>query len=259
MKARIAGVAVTGPGLADWQAARAVFSGERPWAEMPTLIKVPTVLSLRDKRRASPLVRLALNVADAACVDAGMANDVPACIFASALGDGDVAHAILGALCAPEKLVSPTHFHNSVHNAPAGYWSSGVGSHRASTSLAAGDGSFGAGVLKAMMTVALGKGPVLLVVVDHPFPAPLAAKRPLAAAFAAGFVLVADDGATGPTISMAAGVRGPVTPPRLAAVHSIWEGCPAARTIPLLEILTTGGAVTVEGGEAYFLSLTVTP
>lgn len=258
MKARIAGVAVMGPGLADWRTAREVFSGERPWAETPTSIEAPTVLSMRERRRASPLVRLALNVADAACVDAGMASDVPACIFTSALGDGDVAHAILGALCAPEKLVSPTHFHNSVHNAPAGYWSSGVGSHRASTSLAAGDGSFGAGMLKAMMTVALGTGPALLIAVDHPFPAPLAAKRPLAAAFAAGLVLVADDGATGPQISLAAGGHGPVTPPRLKAIHGIWQGCPAARAIPLLEILTTGGVITVEGGESYYLSLTVT-
>lgn len=259
MKCRVAGVAVMGPGLPDWRTTRAVISGTQPMREAPTSIGVPNVLSPRERRRASPLVRLALNAADAACVDADMAGDVPACIFASALGDGNTAHAILSALCAPEKLVSPTHFHNSVHNASAGYWSLGVGSHAASTSIAAGDGTFGAGFLKAMMMVTLEQSPALLVVTDHPFPAPLDAKRPLTHAFAVALVLVPDDGVAGPIISMSVCDPAPSTPPRLAALSRIWRGCPAARAMPLLEALVTGGALVVEAGEGCFLSLTVTP
>ncbi len=259
MKSRVAGVAVIGPGLPDWQTASAVFSGAQPLTDMPTSIGVPSVLTSRERRRASPLVRLALNVAEAACADANIADNVPACIFASALGDGNTAHAILSALCEPEKLVSPTHFHNSVHNASAGYWSIGVGSHAASTSIAAGDGTFGAGLLKAMMTVTLGQSPALLVVADHPFPAPLDAKRPLDGAFAVGLVLAPDDGVAGPIISMSASDLVPTTPPLVSALSRIWRGCPAARAVPLLEALKRGGTVVVEAGTGYCLSLTVTP
>ncbi|MEX0693022.1 MAG: beta-ketoacyl synthase chain length factor [Rhodospirillales bacterium] len=259
MKVRIAGVTVTGPGLPDWQTARAVFSGQQPWVDTPTSIGVPSVLSPRELRRASPLVRLALNAAEAACADAGMKGDIPVCIFASALGDGDTANAILNALCEPEKLVSPTHFHNSVHNVAVGYWSQGVQSHTASTSLAAGDATFGAGLLKAMMTVTRDHCPALLVAVDHPFPAPLNTRRPLAAAFATGFVFVPDDGVRGPTVSLTSGAEGAATAPRLAALHRIWHGCPAARALPILEGLVNGGTVVVEASKDYFITLTVSP
>lgn len=259
MKSRVAGVAVIGPGLPDWRTARAVFSGEQLMTDGPTSIGVPSVLSSRERRRTSPLVRLALNVAEAACADANMVGDVPACIFASALGDGNTVHAILSSLCEPDKFVSPTHFHNSVHNASAGYWSLGVGSHSASTSIAAGDATFGAGLLKAMMTVTLDQSSALLVVADHPFPAPLDAKRSFADAFAAGLVLVPDDGVAGPIISMSTCDPGPGTPPRVAALSEIWRECPAARAVPLLEALKNGGTVVVEAGAGYFLSLTITP
>ena len=49
-------------------------------------------------------------------------------VFASGNGDGITVGAILEMLTKPDGFVSPTQFHNSVHNAAAGYWSIGTGS-----------------------------------------------------------------------------------------------------------------------------------
>ena len=51
-----------------------------------------------------------------------VAADVATTVFTSASGDPETCHALCEALASPERLVSPTRFTNSVHNAPAGYW-----------------------------------------------------------------------------------------------------------------------------------------
>lgn len=259
MKARIAGVSLIGPGLPDWPAARAVLAGTQDWTGGPAPLAVPAVLSPRERRRTSPVVRLALNAGVAACEDAGVAPHSLDCVFASAVGDGSVTDAILSALSGPDKLVSPTRFHNSVHNAAAGYWSQGVGSHAPSTSLAAGDATFGAGLLKALLTTATAGRPVLLVASDHPFPAPLAEARPIAAPFAVGLVLLPDDAAPGPRLSLDGATGAPVTPPRCTALHDLWRGSPPARALPVLEGLIAPAACVVAAGSDYRLAVTVTP
>lgn len=260
MKARVAGVSVLGPGLDDWAETRAVLDGSKPWTSAPTPMARPAVMSPRERRRASPLVSLFLNAAAAACDDAGMAPDAPDCVFASALGDGAVTHAILEAICGPEKLVSPTHFHNSVHNAPAGYWSLAVGNRNASTSLAAGDGTFGAALLKAVLTAHLKSRPVLLVAADHPFPDPLADVRPVAAPFAVGLVLLPEtERRDAPLIVVEATMAGAPTPPRLADLRGIWESCPPARALPLLEGLESAADIVVNAGSDHHLAVRVSP
>ena len=52
-------------------------------------------------------------------------------VFTSSSGDGDNVHEICETLAAADRQVSPTRFHNSVHNAPAGYWSIATRSRRA--------------------------------------------------------------------------------------------------------------------------------
>ena len=43
--------------------------------------------------------------------------------FSEPIRFGDTIHAVCTALTEPDYPVSPTRFSNSVHNAPAGYWS----------------------------------------------------------------------------------------------------------------------------------------
>src|SRR5436190_16860170 len=63
-------------------------------------------------------------------------------------------------------LISPTKFHNSVHNAAAGYWTIATGCREASTALTAFDASFGAGLLEAAIQCSADARPVLLVAFD---------------------------------------------------------------------------------------------
>ena len=150
---------------------------------------VPDILPATERRRSSTAVRLAIAVAQEALQTGGLRGDQVATIFASSDGDGEVTHQICEALATPEREVSPTSFHNSVHNAPAGYWSIATGSRLPSTSICAYDLSFAAGLLEAVAHTTVEHQSVLLVASDLPFPAPLHALRPVEHSFAAAFLL----------------------------------------------------------------------
>jgi hypothetical protein len=96
-----------------------------------------------------------------------------ASVFASSGGDGQILHELLEALASAERQVSPTRFHNSVHNAPAGYWSIALRSHAPSTSLCCYDWSFAAGLLEAGAQCVTDGVSVLLVSYELPYPEPL--------------------------------------------------------------------------------------
>jgi hypothetical protein len=63
-------------------------------------------------------------------------------------------------------LISPIKFHNSVHNAAAGYWSIGTGSVAPYTAISAFHHTFGAGLLEAAIQVTCERQPVLYVAFD---------------------------------------------------------------------------------------------
>jgi hypothetical protein len=86
-------------------------------------------------------------------------------------------------------MISPTRFHNSVHNAAAGYWSIATRSKAASNSLCGFDVSFAAGLLEAVTQVVVDQTRVLLVAYDAQYPPPLFVKRPIPEAFGVAFVL----------------------------------------------------------------------
>ena len=105
------------------------------------------------------------------------------CVFGSANGDGPVVGSILDTLTQASnraRAVSPTQFHNSVHNAAAGYWSIATRNPLPATCLGCHNSTWAAALLFAMLEVDAG-APVLLCVYDHPMPAPYAQIRPVRA------------------------------------------------------------------------------
>jgi len=158
-----------------------------------------------------------------------------AVVFASSDGDGDIVHRLCSALATPAAAVSPTDFHNSVHNAATGYWSIGAHSPAPSTALCAYDGSFGAGLLEAACQIAIEKRPVLLIAVDLPYPPPLAVHRPVRHGFAAALVL---EPGTGLEISLDGSE--PTAPPMRD-----FEGNASAACLPLLAALARPGEAVV--------------
>src|SRR5262245_34149855 len=130
-------VGVIGPGLEGWGQALKVLRGEARYSPDPVEIQAPTMLPPRDRRRCSETVSLALNTAQMTAQAGGLDLATTPTVFANSAGDGVIVHRLLSALAKPEKPVSPTDFHISVHNASAFYWSLGTGCHAGSTSIAA--------------------------------------------------------------------------------------------------------------------------
>ena len=128
----------------------------------------PELLAPIDRRRAPVTVALALEVASSALLQAGRRSDEMRSVFVSAHGDLASTDCMCKTLAEAPTLMSPTKFHNSVHNAAAGYWSIATGCMQASTALAAFERSFVAGLLEAATQCAADAGAVLLVRYDMP-------------------------------------------------------------------------------------------
>jgi hypothetical protein len=189
MRAFVEGVGVVGPGLSGWIAGSAVLAGNEVYCFTPTAIPASELLPPAERRRTGVPVKLALAAGEEAFAGARRDAAMTATVFASSSGDCDNLHHLLEALATPEKQVSPTRFHNSVHNVVAGYWSIAMQCRAASTSLCGHDASVAAGLLEAASQVASGGEPVALVAYDHPYPEPLNAARPVAASFGMALVL----------------------------------------------------------------------
>ena len=91
-------------------------------------------------------------------------------MFSSSAGDGNNCHEICQALASNDRQISPTRFHNSVHNAPSGYWSIASGAMATSSVVCAYDASFGAGLLEALAQVVADGTRCVLVSYDTDYP-----------------------------------------------------------------------------------------
>jgi hypothetical protein len=238
VRVAVVGVAVLGPGLPGWAASAPVLAGAAPYAPAPLALPPPAALPATERRRTSPAVRLALAAASEAAAASGRALDSLETVFASSNGDGQVVGAILEALSAPEGAISPTQFHNSVHNAAAGYWGIAVGSTRPSVSVGGYDQVFAAGLLHAAARVAATGATVLFCAYDAPLDEPLAGCRPTVAPFAAGLVLAPPgQGALARLDIRYRAEPAPPPPPAATGLEALAAGNPAARALPLLRAL----------------------
>jgi hypothetical protein len=233
LRVQILGVGLVGPGLSNWSDGCDLLAEPQAWTFAPTVVPAPLCLAPTERRRAGPVVKIALAVAEQACTMAGVnPRELPS-IFTSSTGEPSNCHAMCEALAAPERLVSPTRFTNSVHNAAAGYWHIATQSPTPSTSLAAFDASFAAGLLEAAVQVLDEQGPVLLVAADVPYPEPLHQKRALTDAFGVAFVLGPIPGGS-VCIELMTGVSQAVSACDRPEMETLRLGVPAARSLPLL-------------------------
>lgn len=242
----VEGVGLCGPGLEGWGAGEAVLRGEADYAPGPANVPPSPLLPANERRRAPKTVKLALAVGAEACAAAGRDPAGLPAIFTSSGGDGETIHEILNVLASPMRALSPTKFHNSVHNAAAGYWGIATGATAASTSLCAHDGSFAAGLLEAASQATASGQAVVLIAYDVPYPAPLNMARPIAAMF--GLALVLSPAATAASrarldVALRPGAHMPS--PAAPALEEMRQTTPAARSLPLLEVLAGDAAQAV--------------
>ena len=237
LAATVEGVGLLGPGLASWSAARAILAGHEAFAHAATVLPVPEALPATERRRAGKTVRLALGAGLEAARMAGRDAKTLAAIFSSDGGENENCHAICEALASDDRLISPTRFHNSVHNAAAGYWGIATGAMAPSDAIAAFDASFAAGLLEALVRLAADpRQPVLLIAYDTPYPEPLNGVRPIADSFAAALVLTSEDARDKPRIEARLAAHAP-TALDDAGLEFVRMGIPAARGLPLLRAL----------------------
>ncbi len=245
MQVIVTSVGIAGPGLEGWAAARPILAGQAEYRTAPLSRSIPDLLSAAERRRSSQAVRLAIMAAQDALLTSSFGGEEIATVFASSDGDGAITQEICEALARSAREVSPTSFHNSVYNAPAGYWSIATRSRLASTSVCAHDVSFAAGLLEAAAHATVEQQPVMLIASDLPFPAPLHSLRPVEESFAAA-LLIAPRGSAGALMRCRISLdphRTITAGPDGALAH--FRSNPAARCLPLLSLCAGGSAGTV--------------
>jgi len=237
----LASAGVLGPGLPDWNTARDILRGGVPWTDAPDPQPVPALLPANERRRASLPARWALMVGGDALASGGIAQEDVAIVFASCGGDGAITDQICRALAAHPPEMSPTRFHNSVHNAPAGYWSIFARSRAPSTTLCGYDATFAAGLLEAAAQAAVEQRPVLLVAYDLPSPEPLHSLWPVSRPFAAALLLSPSPaGALKMRLNIAL-VDGAAATGWPVALPPGLDNNPAAESVKLLAAAALGG------------------
>ncbi len=222
LRAYVEGVGVLGPGLADWTATADVLARRIGFTHAPTVLPAPAGLP------AAAHEAVAASGRDAATLVS---------VFAASGGDGSNFHAICETLASDDSQLSPTRFHNSVHNAPAGYWGIATRAMASSNVLCAYDGSFAAGLLESLAQVSVDDTAVLLVVYDTDYPEPLRSVRPISDAF--GVALVLSPSPNKRTLARidAHLTEAPASTFADAALEALSLSNPAARALPLLEAL----------------------
>lgn len=178
-------IGVWTPGYADaqaWAQRDACGPSDEPNARAPKAELLPPML----RRRTSLLTRMAAEVAAQAIHGGAFDPGNVAVIYGSMYGEIRTTLDLLGALLTPDAPLSPTKFHNSVHNTAAGYVSIAAHNRCGNAALTAGRSTLAMGLLECLGLLGSCEEPAVLVLAEEPLPEPLAAGRvyePLAAAF----------------------------------------------------------------------------
>lgn len=191
LRAGIAGIGFWANGLPTWGAAVDFARTRVAPADAPARPS-PQLLAPNERRRAPESVAVALEVALAACTASGRDPATLPSVFASTHGDLAITDYVAATLASDPRALSPTKFHNSVHNAAAGYWTIGNGCTAPTTAISAYDASFAQGLLEALSLLASGHEAVLFVACDAPATGPLSAISRSEGLLGGALVLVAD-------------------------------------------------------------------
>ncbi|HEY4958358.1 MAG TPA: beta-ketoacyl synthase chain length factor, partial [Caldimonas sp.] len=239
----VEGIAFWAPTLPGWPLARAALRGEAVPLALAAKRPAPEILAPAERRRAPDTVALALEVAALAVRDSGLAPASLPSIFTSVHGDLSVNDYMCSTLASAPASISPTKFHNSVHNAAAGYWTIATGCREASTALSAFDASFAAGLLEAAVQCQADARAVLLVAFDVEAIGALASVTASEGLLACALVL-----APRPSEKTVAAfdwslASGPVAPaPLRSAAARTLAGNAMAGALPLLEAIARRSA-----------------
>lgn len=256
LRVYVEGVGLWSPQLASFAALQAVLAGTTP--EPPAARPAAVMLPPNERRRAPQSVLLAIEVAGQAVAMSDHDAATLACVFASSHGDQPITDYMCATLAQAPTELSPIRFHNSVHNAPVGYWTIATGCHAPSTSVAAQRASFGAGLLEAASQVLAEQQSVLLVCSDTDGSGPLREVTGCEQPFGCALVLAPQAGAlTLARLDLQLDADCADTP--LQEPLASWRrGNPSAAGLPLLALLAgSGGRCRLTAGETLGLQIDI--
>jgi hypothetical protein len=248
LQAWIDGIGFIAPGMPDWASAAAVLRGELPYASAPSVLPVPTLLPSAERRRASRVIKLSLGLGFEAVAHAGADAATLATVFSASGADGHNGHLLCEQLASDDRQISPTRFHNSVHNVAAGYWGIATRCMAPCQVVAAFD-------------VACTGEPVLLVSYDSEYPEPLFAKRNTPDCAGVALVLSPQQSDVSKSRIQLTTSRAPAQAMGDAGLEFLRLNVPALRALPLLERMARGeaGAVVLDYLAPMQLELDVHP
>lgn len=234
LTAYIEGIGLLGPGLTDWPSSQAVLGGQQPYQPHKTILPPPALLPAAERRRSGAIVKLTLATGLEAITAAGLdAASLPS-VFSSSGGDGENCHAICDMLASQDRQISPTRFHNSVHNTASGYWSIATGAMSSSSVLSAFDASFGAGLLEALAQVLVDHTRTVLLTCDTAYPEPLYRARAIPDAFGMALALAPERSAQALAQISVSLTEASADQLDDVALEALRIAIPAARGLPLL-------------------------
>lgn len=218
----------------------AFVGGVGLWTGAPSAIAAPTGtgIAARPRRRGSLLMQMAADVAAQATAQAGVPLSAVRLIVGSAFGELGTTVEMLGEL-GEGGVLSPTRFHNSVHNSAAGALSIAHGNTAAAMSLAAGNDTVAMTLLEALAVARDGGPAVLVIVADEPLPAALA-RLPAGEAIAAALLLSASDGAPPSRPLARLSALQPPPTPAPGAFRAFEVDAPCAAVLPLISAIRQG-------------------
>ena len=186
---------------------------------------------------------MAVEVSAQALEQSGIPSEQVACVFGSGIADTDLTDYMCRVLTTELKQLSPTKFHNSVHNAAVGYWTISTGCMKSSNSIAAFHETPAVCLLEAMLQCDQQQEPVLVTLFDTKAHAAFRGAFDCDVDFAAA-VLICPRGYLDSTGALAtlhleelshADLQ--ISGLECRALHSAFEKNPAAKVLPLLEAL----------------------
>ena len=173
MRLQILSVGITAPGVSCFQSLRELTKSEAEIDTTQPLEKYsPTFLPANERRRTTATIKLALKTAEEAIQHFQQMfpqqNSAIPTLFVSKDGDTLISSTMCKAVTESEPMISPIQFHNSVHNAPAGYWMIGQHNICSANAISAGIHSVGNALLEGYLVSEESGQPVLVVAYDLP-------------------------------------------------------------------------------------------
>lgn len=256
------GVGAWGAGFANWADLQTLLSGG-VIEDHGTKAPKPEIIPPNERRRAPLPVKLAVESSWQACQQASLDPATLGCVFVSGLGDTQLTDYMCKVLAGDHKALSPTKFHNSVHNAAAGYWTISTGCMQAANSVAGYQHSVPLTLLESLLQAQAEQRPILMTFYDAPVSPVLQPLLQNQHSFAVSMVIAPVTLSGMPPAINAHPITACVSEPcqhwpereYSGSLAECYQSNPVARVLPVLELLADKAALQMPLSEQTSLTL----